>query len=122
MKVRCIQLLDEDSGEAIESSSWLSVGRVYHVLSIHMQAGYQLKFQLIGNDGITPAFHSAEQFEVTSDHIPSNWSVSSVAGSHFELAPRAWSSPGFWESYFDGDSDALSLFEREQEAMLEEEP
>ena len=121
MKVRCIQLLDEETGNALEKSSWLTTGYAYYVLSIHMQIGGWLKFQLIGDDGITPAFHDAEQFEVISDLIPSGWCVSYISGSHFELTPKAWDAPGFWEEYFDGDSEAVLLFESEKEKMLEEE-
>jgi len=121
MKVKCCQLLDEETGDTLESSSWLTIGRIYHALSIHMEAGGKLDFRLIGNDGTTPAFHDAEQFEVVSDLIPSSWHVSSVPGSHFELAPKAWSEPGFWERYFDGDDEAVSQFEREKEQMLKEE-
>ena len=63
MKVKCCQLLDEETGDTLESSSWLTIGRIYHALSIHMEAGGKLDFRLIGNDGTTPAFHDAEQFQ-----------------------------------------------------------
>ena len=112
-------MLDEETGNVLNQSSWLTIGSIYQVLSIHMEFGGRLKFQLVGDDGLTPAFHDAEQFEVTSNIIPSGWRVSSVPGSHFELAPKAWSEPDFWEKYFDGDAEAISLFQSEKDKMLE---
>jgi hypothetical protein len=121
MKVKCVQLLSEGTREVLESSSWLSIGNIYHVLSIYMKFGGHLKFQLIGDDGITPAFHDAEQFEVVSGVIPSSWCVISKPGSHFELIPALWTTSGFLERYFDGEPEATLLFESEKEKMLKEE-
>lgn len=95
MRVKCLRILDEESGEIIKSSTWLSLGRSYLVLSVYKQDSGPLKFQLIGDDGITPAYHNANQFEVVSDYIPSSWCISSVPGSHFELSPRPWGGIGF---------------------------
>ncbi|WP_293653136.1 hypothetical protein [Thiolapillus sp.] len=121
MKVKCRQFLDEETGDVLDQNSWLTIGRIYHVLSIHMEFGGRLKFQLVGDDGLTPAFHDAGQFEVVSCLIPSTWCVSSVPGSHFELTPKAWLESGFWEEYFDGNVKAIALFQCEKEKMLEEE-
>jgi hypothetical protein len=120
MKIKCVQLLNENTRENLKSSSWLSVGKIYDVLSVYMKFGGRLKFQLIGDDHITPAFHDAEQFEVIDSLIPSNWRASSVPGSHFELTPESWTTPGFWERYFNGEPDAKLIFESEREKMLNE--
>ena len=107
MKVKCIKLVDEQTGESLESSSWLSVGKVYHVLSMNMEDGLPIKFQLIGNDGQTPAYHDANQFEIVTNNIPTGWVIDFMSQSHFRLSPKAWSKPGFWEEYFDGEPEAV---------------
>ncbi|QPB85433.1 hypothetical protein CWC22_020655 [Pseudoalteromonas rubra] len=119
MKVRCIKLLDESTGDPLETSSWLSLESVYHVLSVNMEDGAAVKFQLMSDNG-TPAFHNANQFEIVSDIIPARWVINFVAGSHVELSPKLWSEPGFWESYFDGEPEAISLFDTEKEIIFQE--
>ena len=119
MKVKCIRLIDEQTGEALENSSWLSVGRIYHVLSMNMDDGLPIKFQLIGNDGQTPAYHDANQFEVVTNNIPDGWVIDFVSNSHLRLSPKAWSAPGFWEDYFDGMPEAVALFNSEKESIIQ---
>ena len=114
MKVKCTQLLDEDTGNNLDDSSWLSVGNVYHVLSVNVEYGSPVKFQLIGDDGTTPAYHDANQFEIVTNNIPEGWIIDFVSKSYFRLFPKAWSKPGFWEAYFDGEPDAVELFNSEK--------
>lgn len=70
-------------------------------------------FRLIGSDGQTPALHDAQQFELVSSEIPSSWAVGFRAAEHLELGPRPWLEQGFWVRFFDGDEDAVSVFNRE---------
>lgn len=122
MKVKCIQLIDERSRKPMENSPWLTVERVYHVLSIELDISGLLKFRLIGDNGTTPALHDASQFEVVNDLIPSTWVVVSKPGICFELTPKSWTKAGFWENYFDGMREAVALFELERKKMLDEDP
>lgn len=119
MKVRCVRILDEDTGDVLENCAWLSVGKEYCVLSVNIDQGMSLKFQLIGDDGQTPAYHDANQFEVISNDIPEQWIVDFVPSSHFRLAPRAWSNPSFWEDYFDRVPEAIELFETEKMKIID---
>jgi hypothetical protein len=121
MKVKCIQLLDEQN-ISLDKSGWLTIGRIYHVLSIIVEKDRPVSFQLIGDDEITPAYHNANLFEVISDIIPSSWAVASIPNKYFELAPRAWLRPGFLEDYFNGVEDAISLFELEKEKIIRDDP
>ena len=122
MKVRCIKLIDEDSGEALENSSWLTIGKEYHVLSVHMQHGLPVKFQTIGNDGATPAYHNANQFEIVTGFIPSNWIIDFESESYFKLFPKEWCKPGFWEDYFNDMPEAIDLFNSVKQKLFREEP
>ncbi len=120
MKVRCIELLDEDTGEVLDSSSWLTVGKVYHVLSVNMEDGLPIKFQLVSDDEQIPAYHDANQFEIITNIIPKGWIADFVSKSHFRLSPKAWSQPGFWEAYFDGEPEAIELFNAEKNRIFGE--
>ena len=118
MKVKCVAFLDEDTGETLESSSWLTIGKEYHVLSVNMEDGLPIKFQLISDDEETPAYHDANQFEIVTNVIPEGWVVDFVSKSHFRLSPKAWSQPGFWEAYFDGELEAVELFNTQKNIIL----
>jgi len=120
MKVRCTRLLDEDTGDVLESSSWLTVNKVYHVLSVNIEHDLPVKFQLISDDGQTPAYHEANQFEIVSNIIPQGWVIDFLSKSHFSLSPKAWSQSGFWESYFDGELEAIELFNSEKNSIVSE--
>lgn len=37
-----------------------------------------------------------------------------------ELGPEAWSRPGFWEQYFEGEAAALAAYEEAFAAIMEE--
>ena len=118
MKVRCIQIVDEDTGQIIQNSSWLTVGREYHVLSVLIEYGKPLEFQLIADDGTTPCYNQAIQFEVISNIIPPNWVAAWDPGVCFKLSPEKWLGKGYWEDYFNGVSEAISIFESEKEKII----
>jgi len=56
-----------------------------------MQNGGRLKFQLIGDDEMIPAFYHADQFEIVSHKMPSSWCVEFSPNNYFELAPVEFS-------------------------------
>lgn len=121
MIIKCVKLLDDVSGENLDSSDWLTVDKTYLVLSVYCEHGEKPKFQTVCDDGITPALHLSDQFQIVSDHIPTTWCARYETGSHFELLPRAWAESEFWEKFFDGDDAANKLFKDELEIMLAEE-
>ncbi len=114
MKIKCTQISDEDTGDVLQNSSWLTVGKTYHVLSVNMDHGSPVKFQVISDDGQTPVYHNANQFEVVSNKIPEGWVIDFVSKSYLRLSPKAWSKPGFWEEYFDGEPEAIDVFNAER--------
>ena len=109
MKVRCIKLLDS-RGLAAGRSAWVKIGSIYHVLSIWIEPG-RSKLRLIGEE-VTPALFELEMFEVVSSRIPPTWVAASPKPGCLAFAPVEWSAPGFWESFFDGDPEAVSSFEQ----------
>jgi len=119
MKVRCVRLLDS-LGKPTDRSHWAKVGAVYHVLSISIEP-LQTRFRLVGEEP-TPALFEPEMFEVVSAGIPSVWVVSSSRPGCLALAPEAWSKPGFWESFFDGEPAAVACFEEYREKIVGADP
>ena len=119
MKVKCIDLRDSDTGESIDRNSWLTTGKTYMVLSVFIGDLSEIEYRLLSDDGCTPAMFKAKQFRVVDNALPSNWVCQHTVGSYFELAPKSWAVNGFWESYFDGDHDALEQFDIEKRIILE---
>ncbi len=118
MIVRCLRILDPTTRKERKSSQSLTVGKRYIVLSIHIEVNGNIKFQVLRDDGYTPTFHAAEQFDIMSSKIPDNWHVDFLPGSYFSLCPKAWARVGFWDDYFDGDPEAEAIFDREKEAIF----
>lgn len=118
MKVRCIRIVDEVTGQQRESDPWLSIGQCYRVLAVWV-GSRGVQFRLVG-DQPTPALFSAEQFELVSGILPQTWVAHSEPGRFFELAPAKWTRSAIWSDFFDGDAAAVAVFERERKAMEEE--
>jgi hypothetical protein len=124
MKVKCIKLLDSN-GREVEFSSWLTLGRIYHVMAINVEADGKRSFSIISRqpDGEWPQMgsHQSECFEIVSDVIPSNWrewAYENVRGT----SPAAWQEPGFFEAFYDHDSATFPIFERERDIIVNEDP
>lgn len=125
MKVKCIRLLDS-SGQEVSSSPWLTLGRIYHVLSIFIDAEGQRSFSIVTSEGPgkrpSMGSHQAECFEIVSTVIPSNWRVWVHESSAIGISPQSWQNPGFAEALFEHDPSAYAVFEQERQVILAEEP
>ncbi len=129
MKVRCIRilswtgepLLDEKTGSPVMQSPWLTVGRVYRVLAVAIDERNIVEIRMFG-DGGPPAIFRLSEFELVSGRLPSNWAVRWDDGCALEMAPERWFEPGFWDEYFDGDKDAVAVFEEEYRRIADEDP
>jgi hypothetical protein len=122
MKVRCIRIISDSTGERLESSTWLTVGKIYHVLEIFHNFEKRMELRVPSDDDMSPTLNQIDQFELVSGHLPSNWIAVVEPGRFFKLTPRSWSAPGFWEKCFDGDSDAEETFWAEQKRIVAEDP
>ena len=120
MKVECIKIPDPDTGESLDNNSWLTVGKVYQVLSVFIADNSSPEYRLISDDGRAPGMYKADQFKLVSEVLPSNWTAHRDAGEYFELAPKSWLKAGFCEEYFDGMPEAVELFNVEKERILKE--
>lgn len=124
MKVKCIRLLNA-MGQEVEFSPWLTLGRVYHVLSIVIdrdgKRGYRIMSGLRGGEWPQMGIHQEECFEVVSDVMPSNWNE--WKNDHASgISPAAWQEPGFYEAFAEHDPDTYPIFERERDIILSEDP
>jgi hypothetical protein len=112
-------------GRAIESSPWLSYGKIYHVMAIYNEPDGKRSFSIISRqpEGEWPQMgsHPAECFEIISDVIPSNWCAwEDENGSG--ISPISWQTPGFSESFYEHDPAVFHIFERERDIILAEDP
>jgi len=99
MRVRCTQILTNrpvrtDQGDQTED---LTIGKEYVVLCIYFRNSGILLYQIESDAGELIIFE-ADQFEILSSHIPSNWDIhieidSNEVGDssyYMKLAPTNW--------------------------------
>lgn len=121
MKVRCVKLLDR-SGREQASSAWLTVGRVYVVLSLYLGSDGN-SVQIMGDQGPGPGVYRLDQFELVECSIPATWVAGKMPRGHgLSFEPAAWAQVGFWERYFDGDPEARAVFQQELAMLTMGEP
>ena len=125
MKVKCIRLLNAFDKET-ELSPWITLGRIYHVMSIIIDEQGTLDYQVINDsqksDSIAMGYHSSKCFEIISDVIPSNWKAQILKMSSITIRPLAWQESGFLEALYDRDPEAYKIFERERDLIMREDP
>lgn len=125
MKVRCIRLLDS-GGREVPSSPWLTLDRIYHVLSIWIGAEGARSYSIVTSEqqGEWPSIgnHQAECFEVVSTIVPSNWRIWIHESSAIGISPESWQEPHFAEALFEHDPSVYPVFERERQVILNEDP
>lgn len=119
MKVKCVTL-KSSGGVPQQASSWLRIGCVYHVLAIEFSPARTM-FRLVGEE-VIPALFQPDLFEIVSSIIPSNWAVVSRKPGFIELSPKAWTRPGFWVDFFDGEPNAVACFENERRVSISADP
>lgn len=122
MKVKCILLFDV-FGRRVETSPWLTVGRIYHVLGINVRGDGRIFYHIVTHDepGEWPSmgYYESRCFEMISNTAPSNWRVL-VNRESISIEPEAWHSRGFLEAFHDHEPTTLPIFERERAVILAE--
>ena len=100
MKVRCHKILSDfpprrDLGSKTNS---LTVGGEYIVLAVYSNNKNAILYHIETDSGDLVIFH-ADQFEVISKYIPSNWEVrieADLTKPHYiELSPKNWNQDSF---------------------------
>lgn len=113
MKVKCISIFNKNS--------YLEIGKEYAVLQLEIYLPKKVIYRLVADTNYKmPALYEPEQFEVTSNLIPSNW-VIDIFDESIMLGPKAWAAIGFWEDCYDMDEKALEIYRRESWIIFEEE-
>jgi hypothetical protein len=74
--------------------------------------------RIIADEQTTPALFDLSDFEVVDGILPSNW-IADSSDETFELTPKSWTEPGFWERFFDGDPEALNTFRNERQTIVD---
>lgn len=125
MKVKCIRLLDALDRE-VETSPWLTLGDVYHVMSIDIGQDGKRRYGIVtsgrGDEWPSMGAHQAECFEIVSTMVPSNWRPKVNAHGGITIAPDAWLQPSFFVDFYDHDAASLPAFQRERDVILNEDP
>jgi hypothetical protein len=113
MKALCVSL-----GTDRESDPWLTLHHEYLVLSVLVAAHGPAKFRILADDKRTPILVEATLFAAEAQPLPPQWVAAIREGGVMEFTPRGWLEHGFWERYFDGETDAVACFQAELEAMI----
>lgn len=121
MKVRCVKLLSH-AGKLIEYDSWMTIGKIYHVLAVELSRDGRWHFRLRGDGENGVALFLIDQFEIVSSKIPPTWVIAIKRGKLFQLTPEPWSYLGFMERYYNGDPEAIKIFHEEEKKIIEADP
>jgi len=93
MRIKCLRILSLlDKSDQGAKTNYLTVGKEYIVLVIYFK-GKNLSFQIEDDSGDITIFE-ADQFEITSNYIPTNWEINFdvfPSGAYYlELSPKSW--------------------------------
>ncbi|HXH55217.1 MAG TPA: hypothetical protein VNK03_05700 [Gammaproteobacteria bacterium] len=125
MKVRCKKFLSEDrERKELDSRMGLTKGKEYIVLGISFSEHTRRIYMHDDDEGQFPGYLDIRQFDVTSNHIPSNWIVE--YSENFDVLsfyPKSWvEAENFWDRFIDDDDpEMIALFEKEKELIYREE-
>ncbi|MGN6686445.1 MAG: hypothetical protein ACTHK1_02795 [Actinomycetales bacterium] len=112
-----MRLISPVDGKPMTDSAWLSVDRVYRVLSVAATPEGSVQLQVVTDDGRSLGWFESAMFMTTDGAIPPNWVARIGDRGAVELAPARWLVPGFWESFYDLDPGARRVFEEELAAI-----
>ncbi len=97
---------------------WLRPNKDYVVLSIEHLPRKVVSYRIVGRQGI-PALFEASLFKITDPRVEEDWVVCyDEEENDLRLVPADWSSPGFWEAFFDGDPDAVARYQEVLQRMV----
>ena len=88
---------------------WLRADEDYLVLAIEVASDGNVLFRIASLQG-TPALFEASLFKITDPRVDEAWIVKYDDSGEIELVPELWSTPGFWEDFFDGKPTAVALY------------
>lgn len=111
MKIRCNEIIDKYSGALKESSPWITRGKNYDVVTIHVsKKDGTVDYRIINNQG-SLGIHRSNQFTIIDGHLPFDDLHFEEDDEHIWIGPQALLEVGFWERYYDGDELAQKAVE-----------
>ncbi|MFE2032812.1 hypothetical protein ACFXKS_13120 [Streptomyces scopuliridis] len=98
----------------------LREGQEYVVLEVSVRYGKSALFRVEFMEGEweQSALFDSRAFTVTSHSLPPTWRYFQFDTGSVSLCPESWNQPGFWESYYDHDPQALEVYETEKQEIL----
>ncbi|MFI1864383.1 hypothetical protein [Streptomyces jumonjinensis] len=104
--------------EILQGIDALKEGREYVILEIFARRGKSALLRVEFIEGEDSALFDSRAFTVTSHTLPSSWRYFQFETGSFALRPESWNQPGFWESYYDHQRQALEVYETEKRNIL----
>ena len=137
MKIQCTKLIDAYTGQEKKSDDWLTVGKVYSVVSLYFNIGESnedippMRIKVNGDmENKTSEISDPDCFEIIDNSFSENFGffVDKVL-LKIIIEPKAWLeyiSPideyrGFWEDLFESEHKAVVLYRKEL-ALINREP
>lgn len=84
----------------------LSQEKEYFVLEISNSY-----FRVI-NDYGEPVLYGRKYFDIIDDFVPDDWVKETSGGGAYNIAPKLFRKPGFYEDLFDGKSDVVGQYRK----------
>jgi hypothetical protein len=92
------------------SNDWLVSGREYIVVEIMSDDDNGTMFRIHAGGEISPAFHKARLFRVSSRSLQGDWSANYDSEGILMLTPAPLIDADFWERYFNDDEGAKETY------------
>jgi hypothetical protein len=120
MRVKYIGINDPLKGSQT-SSERLTINNEYIVIELLSSVKKGVLYRLVGeNLDSSPAVFSATEFEIISNSVPANWTLTIKNNGLMVNGPAAWREPEFWEKCYDGNPAALEIYKREARIIFDE--
>lgn len=121
MKVICEKIIDEIKNEEIESSPFLTIGKEYVVLGIHIDGLGIQKYQIISDDNDdVPILTNISQFKIICNKIPKCWRVDINLNGNLYFSSEEWMGDSFWDDLYDEKPEAIAIYERIRDEIINE--
>jgi hypothetical protein len=96
---------------------WLDRDRDHVVLSIERVSQTAMGYRIMSRINRAPMVFDACVFDIVDPSRPASW-VPTETEAGVEWSPQPWNEPGFWERAFDGDPEALKIYEQERDKIV----
>lgn len=99
------------AGESLTKSDYLTLGKEYVVLAVHASVAPKVPsvkvLLLTDAGGRNLGLFDLANFKITDTHVSAYWRTS-FEGELLRIEHERWSTPGFWDAFYGGQSDNLA--------------